>query len=304
MSLLDWAAKKVQNFSGETDRRENVAKLKETQASIIKLIKDSLEKLNALIQNFNFQITHLNEIRSQKVYHQVDGLQTQLKHFGRTKPIQTYIDEDRKSLDFKMPEKQLQSIDDYISSVDWDSKQVFDDSFLKGALGVHYEMNRLNQQITSQISQLNLYQQEIDNEFQLKNKQAELEIMVAKSYTAVIETIADEIQNRILPELSIIHSFMIAKHIADYGNHFKSAEEHEVLFSPLLLKNTEYEKYYQFLRNAFAFYIMAVRISTTPVLTNLLENRVTEADIESLKSAGRVVVSQQDRLNKYQVGNN
>lgn len=51
-----------------------------------------------------------------------------------------------------------------------------------------------------------------------------------------------------------------------------------------LYDNTIYQKHYNFIRNAFWFYILSATIYSSPVLTKLLEDKkITENDIKKLE---------------------
>ena len=58
------------------------------------------------------------------------------------------------------------------------------------------------------------------------------------------------------------------------------------------LENTPYHRHYQFVKNAFAFYVLSCRIYNTSVLTNLLQNRTTENDISQLEDEKAALVYQ------------
>ncbi|HCC00981.1 MAG TPA: hypothetical protein DEP42_07200 [Ruminococcaceae bacterium] len=302
MSLLDWASKKVQDYSGETDRRENVQKLKTIQNEIITVVKTTIQRLNTIVEQFNASVARLNIVRKNKTYPQIKQLQTNLNLFGNLKPIDDYVDEDIRIEDFSIPQRKLTDMQEYVNQMDWDKKQIFNESFKNGVIGTKKKTQHLNLELNAQIDQLNLYKAQIEAEFELKENKTKLEISVAESYIRIITMITNEISSRILPELSIINSFMIAKHIADYSEDLNEAAENEVLFSAELLKNTQYEKYYQFIKNSFAFYIMAVKISTTKVLTNLLNDTVTENDAQELADADVALSRQRNILSEYQVG--
>lgn len=62
--------------------------------------------------------------------------------------------------------------------------------------------------------------------------------------------------------------------------------------------NTTYHKHYQFVKNAFAFYVLSCRIYNTPVLTNLLHSKTTENDVEQLKNERKLLDAQTDSLCK------
>jgi hypothetical protein len=50
-----------------------------------------------------------------------------------------------------------------------------------------------------------------------------------------------------------------------------------------MLRDTPYQKHYLFVKNVFLFYVLSCKIYNTPVLTRLLNNRITNEDLIAME---------------------
>ena len=65
--MLDWAADKVQTFTGEKERRQLVQEYKDTYIQFKNSVEHLIEIVNDKIREFNEQILLLNDLRKEKV---------------------------------------------------------------------------------------------------------------------------------------------------------------------------------------------------------------------------------------------
>ena len=67
-----------------------------------------------------------------------------------------------------------------------------------------------------------------------------------------------------------------------------------------IIQDTQYQKNFLFVRNAFMFYVIACKIYTTPILTKLLNSEVIVAeDIKIMEENKKVLLGQKDNVDKY-----
>ena len=67
MGIINWAARKVQNFTGETDRKQIVAQTKLEYVKSRKEIEYIVQELNYTIEKFNIKIVELNNYREKRI---------------------------------------------------------------------------------------------------------------------------------------------------------------------------------------------------------------------------------------------
>ncbi len=103
---------------------------------------------------------------------------------------------------------------------------------------------------------------------------------------------------RILPELELIEAFFQAEELKNEIICGNPLENLSFTFYIQALENTPYHRHYQFVKNAFAFYVLSCRIYNTPVLTNLLQNRTTENDISQLEDEKAALVYQSTAISE------
>lgn len=98
-------------------------------------------------------------------------------------------------------------------------------------------------------------------------------IKIAEIYRVNIKSISCAIDDTILPELSLVKSFLFAEYAKNkiISNEMLTDIKME---SILLYKDTAYNKHYIFTNNAFHFYKMIVEFFSKPILTTLLEDYV------------------------------
>lgn len=103
----------------------------------------------------------------------------------------------------------------------------------------------------------------------------------------MIKAICYYIEFQIVPQIEVIQSFLECESIKNVyiaDTKVKTIENVEYETDIKLYDNTIYQKHYNFIRNAFWFYILSATIYSSPVLTKLLKNkRLTKDDIKELE---------------------
>ena len=128
---VDDAAKVVQKFTGEKERRQIVEETKHEYKESRNAIQILIDILNNLIKVFNQKIKALNSIREEKVKINIQKLGSSLSIFGNIKDMSEYSEEKEK-LFFYIPERAFEKVENYIADIDWSSDEIFLRTFFQG----------------------------------------------------------------------------------------------------------------------------------------------------------------------------
>ena len=66
-NALDWASDRVQTMTGEKERREQVAEIKETYYEFKEQVANHVDNVNTSISSLNGTISELNNYRAAKI---------------------------------------------------------------------------------------------------------------------------------------------------------------------------------------------------------------------------------------------
>lgn len=286
MGIINWAARKVQNFTGETDRKQIVAQTKLEYVKSRKEIEYIVQELNYTIEKFNIKIVELNNYREKRIKNDVEKLGSFLSTFGNIKDISEYSEEKEKSF-FNIPERAFEEVENYIADIDWSSDEIFLRTFFQGIFTPFFT----RKQNKKMIERLEKFKADMMGEKdKLNNKIAMIEkvdMRICDLYIELVEKISDYIKLKIIPQIEVIESFLeceSVKNVYIADTKAKIIENVEYETDIKLYDNTIYQKHFNFIRNAFWFYILSSTIYSSPVLTKLLENKkITDADIEKLE---------------------
>lgn len=286
-NMLDNASNAVKNFTGENERREIVEETKQEYIKSRGEIEDIVNKLNNVIVEFNGKILKLNISRENRVKINVEKLGAFLSTFGNIKDIAEYSEEKKKTF-IKIPERLFEEVEDYIEDIDWSNDEVFCRTFFQGGIFAAIFTRRQNVKMLERLEEFK--NSVIDKKDKLNNRikmLKKVDMRICDLYIELVEKISDYIKSKIIPQIEVIQSFLECEsvknvYIADTKS--KTIENVEYETDIKLYDNTIYQKHYNFIRNAFWFYILSATIYSSPVLTKLLENKkVTEDDIEKLE---------------------
>ena len=295
MGIIDFMAKKVQDFSGETERRELVQEFKCAYQEHRRKLNEIIEKVNVKISNFNNKIQQINVFRQEKVIKNIYQLGNFLKYFGHLDLSSQFILESEKDKEI-LPQKKLDKISNYIDEVDWSRDDVFLKTFSKTIIGAKLETRKMNLSMRDNLNHFRLSATHTENTLESKGESIEIDIRIANLYEENIKTIDQVITKKVIPELELIEAFMQAEAIKNNilvnNNDIDLTTNHD--FS--LLKGTVYDKHYQFIKNTFMFYIISKKIYNTPILTNLLSDSATRDDLKNILNEKEVLNIQQESL--------
>ena len=287
MGIINWAARKVQNFTGETDRKQIVAQTKLEYVKSRKEIEYIVQELNYTIEKFNIKIVELNNYREKRIKNDVEKLGSFLSTFGNIKDISEYSEEKEKSF-FNIPERAFEEVENYIADIDWSSDEVFLRTFFQGGAFASIFTRGQNIKMLERLEEFKNSVINMKDKLNNKIKMIEkVDMRVCDLYIELIKAICYYIEFQIVPQIEVIQSFLeceSVKNVYIADTKAKTIENVEYDTDIKLYDNTIYQKHYNFVRNSFWFYILSATIYSSPVLTKLLENKkITDNDIEKLE---------------------
>lgn len=285
-NILDNASNAVKNFTGENERREIVEETKQEYIKSREEIEDIVYKLNNTIDEFNGKILELNLIRGNRVKLNVEKLGSSLSIFGNIKDMSEYSEEKEK-LFFYIPEMAFEKVENYIADIDWSSDEIFLRTFFQGIFTQFFT----RKQNKKMIERLEKFKADMMGEKDKLNNKIEMiekvDMRICDLYIELVEKISDYIKLKIIPQIEVIQSFLeceSVKNVYIADTKAKTIENVEYETDIKLYDNTIYQKHFNFIRNAFWFYILSANIYSSPVLTKLLKNkRLTKDDIKELE---------------------
>ena len=287
MGIINLVARKVQNFTGETDRKQIVAQTKLEYVKSRKEIEYIVQELNYTIEKFNIKIVELNNYREKRIKNDVEKLGSFLSTFGNIKDMSEYSEEKEKSF-FNIPERAFEEVENYIADIDWSNDEVFCRTFFQGGIFAAIFTRRQNIKMLERLEEFK--NSVIDKKDKLNNKIKmikKVDMKICDLYIEIIEKISDYIKLKIIPQIEVIQSFLeceSVKNVYIADTKAKTIENVEFETDIKLYDNTIYQKHFNFIRNAFWFYILSANIYSSPVLTKLLKNkRLTKDDIKEFE---------------------
>lgn len=287
MGIINKLARGVQNFTGETYRKQIVAQTKLEYIKSRKEIEYIVRELNSTIEKFNVKIGELNGYREKRVKADVEKLGSFLSTFGNIKNMSEYSEEKEKSF-FNIPERAFEEVENYIADIDWSSDEVFLRTFFQGGVFASIFTRGKNVEMLERLEEFK--NSVIDKKDKLNNKIEMIEkvdMRICDLYIELIKAICYYIEFQIVPQIEVIQSFLeceSVKNVYIADTKAKVIENVEYETDIKLYDNTIYQKHFNFIRNAFWFYILSSTIYSSPVLTKLLKNKkITEDDTEKLE---------------------
>lgn len=299
-SMLDWAADKVQTFTGEKERRENVEKIKVTYEDYKSEVTIHVDSINDTIAELNETITELNDYRTNDVPQNIICLADFLEKFGNVKEIGEYAEEESVCY-IEIPEHRFIAIEDYISDIDWSKADVVFDTFLLNPFGMKSKTQKQNLSMQEQLNNLKIEAEQTIIELRNLKFSAEQDKAIAELYIYCVQRIISFIESVIIPELDVVEAFFQALAIKNRIIAEEGLEDISFKNNLELIRDTQYQNHYQFVRNAFLFYVVACKIYNTPVLTNLLMGNTSEDDYEEIEFERGILEKQVQVVDKYLV---
>ena len=277
MGLIRWMADKVQESTGEKDRRQKVEEVKGLVRDYKNKVTESIEELNPQIEIFNGKIEELNRTRESDVKRDISDLSAFLSKYGNCKESGDYAPEAGK-IPAVFPYREQERLETYVQDVDWSKSDVFWNSFLRTPLGMQLKTRKQNYSMREQIGQLSLKIEQTVRELKNQKYTTLLEQEICEHYNKNVRFISSFIRHHIIPEIELVDAFFQALCISEHVAIGEMQIVPKFSYDITALIGTPYEKHYTFIRNTFLFYILSCRIYDTPVLTNLFMRTVSEND--------------------------
>ena len=177
--MLDWAADKVQTFTGEKERRQLVQEYKDTYIQFKNSVEHLIEIVNDKIREFNEQILLLNDLRKEKVKNNINSLWAFLSKFGPVKEAGEYAKEEE-SLTMALPTKEFEEKEAYITEIDWSKEDVFINTFFTSPIGMKIKTRKQNLSIKEELGEFHLLIEETLNQLQLKTERVEMDSEISR----------------------------------------------------------------------------------------------------------------------------
>lgn len=287
--ILDWAADKVQTATGEKERRRLVSEFKDVYDEFKTDVEIKISDINRIISEFNRNIRKINNVRKTDVEKNIVLLSNFLGKFGKVKSIGEYYMEKESNM-LVLPEHKFEMKESYINEIDWSKDDVFQDTFFLTPIGMTIKTKEQNLSINEKLNQLRLEAEETLNQLKIKEYAAEQDRVIANLYIDCIEIITNYIKEVIIPELKVVESFFQVLKIKNEVISGNSLQEIKFSNDIELLRDTQYEKHFLFVKNAFMFYVISCKIYNTPVLTRLLNNKTEKQDIDLLEKDKKLLL--------------
>lgn len=296
--VLDWASDKVQSMTGEKERRARVEEIKITYDDFKVQVTVNVGSVNRSIKDLNDSIKNLNDFRATNISKNIELLGNFLGNFGNIKMIGEYAAEKSKNY-MDVPEHRFISIEDYIQDIDWSKGDVFINSFFSGPIGMKKKTQSQNLSMQEQLNYLKLEAEQTILELKDLKFGVEQDKEIAELYILCIERIITFIERVIIPEIEVIEAFFQALVIKNKLIADNKLENIEFKNDLELIRNTQFQSHYLFVRNAFMFYVIACKIYNTPVLTNLFEGTTSKNDLQEMNYEKKVLEMQMNNVNQF-----
>ncbi len=300
MGLIDWATEKVQNFTGETERRQLVSRIKRNYTGFRNKVTEGTKSINSLVGQYNKRISVINNIRSKRVEHNIMTLSKFLAKFGNIKSMGYYVPEQSTEI-IEIPERQFEHTETYIKDVDSSKEKIFDDTYEDGLFGTRSKNRANNISMREWLDKFKISSEHTVQQLKTLKYTIKKNKDIADLYIFCIGIISEYIDKVILPELDVVEAFFQVINIKntliiknEMGN-FKPILEHNAIE---ILNNTQYHRHYLFVKNTFMFYVISCKIYNTPILTQLISSNdeKAEANYEVMKKYKEALVRQKNEI--------
>lgn len=293
--FVDWMADQVQTTTGEKDRRQLVCKLKEEFERFKNMVVQIIDRINTIIADFNCHVRSLNYLRTETVSQNIKKLSAFLQDFGKLKPPGAYIAESEK-VPAELPMQKFLEKADYINEVDWSRQDVELNTFFLTPIGMMAKTRKQNLSMQEQLNEMKLEFENTKRTLELREYNAEQDIVICELYTECVDMICKVVQETIVPEFELVEAFWRALAVKNIVISESSEEEITARKNISVLKDTIYHMHYIFVKNAFLFYVISCKIYDTPVLTRLFNHTLQDGDKEIMENHKSVLALQANAL--------
>lgn len=297
MGLIDW----VEDFTGKTERDRILHEMNNLQNDVKKTLETGIKEINKQIEELNININKLNLFRENSIKNNLIFLDKFLQKFG-------FVDKNiffREENNWSYSKKNIALINDreeYKNKYDLDgSLELLKAAF--GAIYLHFKRQKENVRLNAELGRMRHEYEKLKNDLKYQKQFYKENNEIALLYMICLNEIHLTIVNIILPEFETVEAFC---QVLELKNKVINDEDLEnIVFKNriLALQGTDYDKHYRFIKNAYAFYVISLKIYNTPILSNLFNSKFsksnfseTENELKYLEERKNILLKQKDNL--------
>lgn len=297
MGLIDW----VEDFTGKTERDRILHEMNNLQNDVKKTLETGIKEINKQIKELNININKLNLFRENSIKNNLIFLDKFLQKFGFVDKNIFFREENNWSYS-KKNIALINDIEEYKNKYDLDgSLELLKAAF--GAIYLHFKRQKENVRLNAELGRMRHEYEKLKNDLKYQKQFYKENNEIALLYMICLNEIHLTIVNIILPEFETVEAFC---QVLELKNKVINDEDLEnIVFKNriLALQGTDYDKHYRFIKNAYAFYVISLKIYNTPILSNLFNSKFsksnfseTENELKYLEERKNILLKQKDNL--------
>ena len=297
MGLIDW----VEDFTGKTERDRILHEMNNLQNDVKKTLETGIKEINKQIEELNININKLNLFRENSIKNNLIFLDKFLQKFGFVDKNIFFREENNWSYS-KKNIALINDIEEYKNKYDLDgSLELLKAAF--GAIYLHFKRQKENVRLNAELGRMRHEYEKLKNDLKYQKQFYKENNEIALLYMICLNEIHLTIVNIILPEFETVEAFC---QVLELKNKVINDEDLEnIVFKNriLALQGTDYDKHYRFIKNAYAFYVISLKIYNTPILSNLFNSKFsksnfseTENKLKYLEERKNILLKQKDNL--------
>ncbi len=297
MGLIDW----VEDFTGKTERDRILHEMNNLQNDVKKTLETGIKEINKQIEELNININKLNLFRENSIKNNLIFLDKFLQKFGFVDKNIFFQEENNWSYS-KKNIALINDIEEYKNKYDLDgSLELLKAAF--GAIYLHFKRQKENVRLNAELGRMRHEYEKLKNDLKYQKQFYKENNEIALLYMICLNEIHLTIVNIILPEFETVEAFC---QVLELKNKVINDEDLEnIVFKNriLALQGTDYDKHYRFIKNAYAFYVISLKIYNTPILSNLFNSKFsksnfseTENELKYLEERKNILLKQKDNL--------
>ena len=297
MGLIDW----VEDFTGKTERDRILHEMNNLQNDVKKTLETGIKEINKQIEELNININKLNLFRENSIKNNLIFLDKFLQKFGFVDKNIFFREENNWSYS-KKNIALINDIEEYKNKYDLDgSLELLKAAF--GAIYLHFKRQKENVRLNAELGRMRHEYEKLKNDLKYQKQFYKENNEIALLYMICLNEIHLTIVNIILPEFETVEAFC---QVLELKNKVINDEDLEnIVFKNriLALQGTDYDKHYRFIKNAYTFYVISLKIYNTPILSNLFNSKFsksnfseTENELKYLEERKNILLKQKDNL--------
>ncbi len=282
MGFLDWARECVEDFTGKTERDKILREMNSLQKDVEKTLEKGIKNINKQIEKLNENIEKLNSFRENSVRRDIISLDQFLQKFGYVDKNMFFQEENDWSY-HKRNVALINDIEEYKNEYDLDgSFELLKAAF--AAIYLHFKRQKENEKLNAELGRMNHEYEKLKNDLKYQEQFYKENNEIALLYMICLNEIHSTIVDVILPEFETVEAFC---QVLEIKNKVIDDEDvHSIIFKNRIaaLQGTIYDKHYRFIKNAYAFYVISLKIYNTPVLTNLFTSKFSKSKFDETEN--------------------